>query len=197
MRGVFMSDSKPLTSLNPVGRKLASLGEIFQIAFVPADFDAALRFWTETMGAGPFYLLEHIQSENCRYRGEPAAFDFSAAVGYWGDLQIELIHQHDARPSIYSSWLEQGQQGVHHVCVAVQDMAETRRVCAELGLAVLQEAQFRGGSAEVIYVDTHGGPGTMVEFWKGDEAGRTFFAGIREAARNWDGSKPLRRKGDW
>ena len=192
-----MLDAKLPSSLAPMRQKLSSLGEIFQIAFVPADFDAALRFWTETMGAGPFFLLEHIQAENSKYQGEPASFDFSAAVGYWGDLQIELIQQHDDKPSIYSSWLQQGMQGVHHVCVAVQDMAQTRRVCAELGATVLQEAQFRGGSAEVIYVDTHGGPGTMVEFWKGDDAGRKFFASVREAARNWDGSKPLRRRGDW
>ena len=192
-----MLDAKLPSSLAPMRQTLSSLGEIFQIAFVPADFDAALRFWTETMGAGPFFLLEHIQAENCRYMGQPTSFDFSAAVGYWGDLQIELIQQHDHIPSIYTSWLEQGMQGVHHVCVAVQDMAKTRRVCAELGATVLQEAQFRGGSAEVIYVDTHGGPGTMVEFWKGDEGGRKFFASVREAARGWDGSKPLRRRGDW
>ncbi|MNF05922.1 hypothetical protein D3C80_2057610 [compost metagenome] len=74
-------------------------------------------------------------------------------------------------------------------------MAEARRVCAEVGARVLQEAQFRGGSAEVVYVDTHGGPGTMVEFWKGDDAGRAFFASIREAARGWDGRNPIRRKG--
>jgi len=192
-----MHASHQVSSLNPVNRKLASLGEAFQIAFVPSDFDAALRFWTETMGAGPFYLLEHIQAENCKYKGEAASFDFSAAVGYWGDLQIELIQQHDSKPSIYSTWLEQGLQGVHHVCVAVQDMAEARQVCAEVGATVMQEAQFRGGSAEVIYVDTHGGPGTMVEFWKGDDAGRQFFGRIRDAARGWDGSRPLRRKADW
>lgn len=186
-----------LSAINGIHQKIASLGEVFQIAFVPADFDAALRFWTETIGAGPFYLMEHIQAENCKYKGEPASFDFSAAVGYWGDMQVELIQQHDTRPSIYTSWLEQGHQGLHHVCVAVNDMAETRRVCAAAGATVMQEAQFRGGSAEVIYVDTHGGPGTMIEFWKGDDAGRKFFASIRDAARGWDGSKPLRRKGDW
>lgn len=192
-----MLTSNPLSAATAVQKKLASLGEVFQLAFVPKDFDAALRFWTETMGAGPFYLMEHIQAENCKYMGQPTSFDFSAAIGYWGDTQIELIQQHDAVPSIYTGWLERGMEGLHHVCVAVKDMAETRRVCAELGLTVAQEAQFRGGSAEVIYVDTHGGPGTMVEFWKGDDGGRKFFASVREAARGWDGSKPLRRKGEW
>ncbi len=185
-----------LSAVATVNPKITSLGEVFQIAFVPVDFGAALRFWTETMGAGPFYLMEHIKAEDLKYQGEPTAFDFSAAIGYWGDLQIELIQQHDATPSIYTSWLEQGQQGLHHVCVAVKDMAETRRVCAEVGATVMQEAKFRGGAAEVIYVDTHGGPGTMVEFWKPDEAGPKFFASVRDAARGWDGSRPLRKPGE-
>ncbi|RJG04518.1 hypothetical protein D3878_18565 [Noviherbaspirillum sedimenti] len=186
----------PLSEVGAIKHKLASLGEVFQIAFVPADFDAALRFWTETIGAGPFFLMEHIQAEDCKYKGKPTSFDFSAAIGYWGDLQIELIQQHDSVPSIYTSWLEQGLQGLHHVCVAVKDMAETRRVCAESGATVMQEAKFRGGAAEVIYVDTHGGPGTMVEFWKPDESGPKFFASVRDAARGWDGSRPLRRPGE-
>ncbi|WP_020655269.1 VOC family protein [Massilia niastensis] len=173
---------------------IASLGQVMQLAFVPADFDAALRFWTGTMGAGPFYLMEHIRAENCKYRDEPADIDFTAAVGYWGDIQIELIKQHNDTPSIYSTWREQGLEGLHHVCIAVEDMQHAREVCAAAGATVLQEAQFRGGSAEVIYVDTNGGPGTMVELWKGDAAGRAFFASVREAARDWDGSNPVRKR---
>jgi hypothetical protein len=168
-----------------------------QLAFVPEDFDAALRYWTEMMGVGPFFLMEHIEAENFKYRGQPSSIDFSVAIGYWGDVQIELVQQHDDAPSIFTTWRAQGMQGLHHVCVAVQDMAEARGVCESAGATVLQEAQFRGGSAEVVYVDTHGGPGTIVELWKGDDAGRAFFARIRDAARGWDGTRPLRRKADW
>ena len=176
-------------------KSIAALGPVMQMAFVPADFDAALRFWTETIGAGPFVLMEHIKAENSKYKGAPADIDFTAAMGYWGDMQIELIKQHNDTPSIYSTWREQGLDGLHHVCIAVDDMQHAREVCAAAGATVLQEAQFRGGSAEVLYVDTHGGPGTMVEIWKGDDAGRAFFAGLRELARNWDGSNPVRRPG--
>ena len=181
---------------NPIlPKSIAALGQVMQMAFVPADFDAALRFWTETIGAGPFFVMEHIKAENCKYLGQAADIDFTAAVGYWGDLQIELIKQHNSAPSIYSTWREQGREGLHHVCIAVDDMDHARAVCAAAGATVLQEAQFRGGSAEVLYVDTHGGPGTMVELWKGDDAGRAFFASVRDASRNWDGSNPVRRRG--
>ncbi len=176
------------------GANIASLGEIMQLAYVPADFEAALAFWTKTMGAGPFFALDHVQLEGVKYRGAPADIDFSMALGYWGDLQIELIRQHNASPSIYKTWRDEGREGLHHVCILVDDMAAARAVCAQARAVVMQEAQVPGGG-EVIYVDTGGGPGTMVEILKPAPGGREFFAMMRDAARGWDGADPLRRLG--
>ena len=173
---------------------LSALGEVMQLAYVPADFDAALKFWVETVGAGPFFLLEHVQLDDLKYRGAPASIDFSMALGYWGDIQIELIRQHDDSPSIYKTWRDEGREGVHHVCILVDDMAEARRICAAAGAEVVQEGTLQGGG-EVIYVDTGGGPGTMVEILKSAPGGPAFFAHMREAARGWDGSDPIRRPG--
>jgi len=165
-----------------------------QLAYVPADFDAALTFWIETMGAGPFFALDHVQLEAVKYKGQPAEIDFSMVLGYWGDLQIELIHQHNAAPSIYSAWRDEGREGLHHVCILVDDMPRARRVCADAGAVVMQEARMPGGG-EVIYVDTGGGPGTMVEILRSGPGAAPFFAMMRDAARHWDGSDPIRRLG--
>lgn len=32
---------------------IKALGDIIQMAYLPEDFDAALRYWTETVGVGP------------------------------------------------------------------------------------------------------------------------------------------------
>ena len=69
-----------MTPRNP----LTALGEIMQLAFVPADFDATLAFWTDTMGAGPFFAIDHVALEDLRYLGVPAQIDFSMVLGYWG-----------------------------------------------------------------------------------------------------------------
>ena len=173
---------------------IASLGEIMQLAYVPADFDATLKFWIETVGAGPFFALDHVALNDVKYKGAPVEIDFSMVIGYWGDLQIELIRQHNDAPSIYKSWREAGQEGLHHVCILVDDMAHARKVCADAGATVAQEGIVPNGG-EVIYVDTGGGPGTMVEILKPGPGSREFFAMMREAARNWDGSDPIRRPG--
>ena len=177
-------------SRNPI----TGLGEVMQLAYVPADFDAALKFWIETMGAGPFFALDHVKLEDVKFRGAPADIDFSMVLGYWGDIQIELIRQHNDSPSIYKTWRDEGREGLHHVCILVDDMAKARAAARDAGASVAQEARVPGGG-EVIYVDTGGGPGTMVEILKPAPGGREFFAMMREAARNWDGREPVRRLG--
>jgi methylmalonyl-CoA/ethylmalonyl-CoA epimerase len=174
--------------------QITDLGEVMQLAFVPADFDGALKFWTEVMGAGPFFALDHVKLVDCRHRGVPSDVDFSMVLGYWGDMQIELIRQHNDAPSIYKAWRDAGHEGLQHVCILSDDMAHARAVCAAAGAEVAQEGKVAGGG-EVIYVDTGGGPGTMVEILKPGPGTRDFFAMIREAARGWDGSEPLRRLG--
>ena len=51
------------------GETISSLGEIMQLAFVPSDFDAAVKYWTEVMGVGPFYLIENIHLDGMKYKG--------------------------------------------------------------------------------------------------------------------------------
>src|ERR1700722_1373563 len=138
--------------------QIADLGEIMQLAYVPPDFDGALKYWIEGMGAGPFFAIDHVKLEGLKYRGTPTDVDFSMALGYWGDMQIELIRQHNDGASIYKAWRDAGQEGLQHVCILVDDMAHARAVCAEAGAVVAQEGQVSGGG-EAIYVDTGGGPG--------------------------------------
>jgi len=171
---------------------IAQLGDVMQMAFLPRDFDAALKFWTETMGVGPFFVNEHVALQDVRYRGQPSDIDFSMAIGYWGDVQIELIKQNNDAPSIYKDFLDAGLEGLHHTCLLVDDFEHARAVCKTAGAEVLQEGRLPGG--EVIYVDTGGGPGTIVEILKLPEGGRQGFAMMREAARNWDGSDPIRNR---
>jgi methylmalonyl-CoA/ethylmalonyl-CoA epimerase len=129
-----------------------------------------------------------------KYRGAPTDIDFSMALGHWGDMQIELIRQHNDAPSIYKAWRDEGQEGLQHVCILVDDMENARKVCAGAGAVVAQEGKVANGG-EVIYVDPGGGPGTMVEILKPGPGSREFFAMIRDAARGWDGSDPFRRLG--
>lgn len=173
---------------------LASLGPVMQMAFVPADFDAALRFWTQTMKVGPFFALEHVKFEDTRYFGAPTQPDISVYLSYWGDMQIELVRQHNDAPSIYRTWLDAGKDGLHHTCVLVDDMAAARVIATACGAKPALEARIPGGG-EAMYLETGGGSGTLLEVLKPAPGMREAFAMFKAASQKWDGANPVRRLG--
>lgn len=171
---------------------LADLGPVMQLSFVPADFEAALVFWTKTMGAGPFFHIPHVKLDGMRYRGRPSDIDFSMAIGYLGDVQIELIEQHHDAPSMFRDWRAAGHEGIQHMCVLVEDIAEARARCSAVGAEIVQEGTLPDGAGTVIYADVGGGPGTVMEYLQIGPQGHAGFAAMRDAHRGWDGRDPVR-----
>ena len=174
-------------------RGLASLGPVMQLAWLPSDFEAALRHWTQVMGVGPFFLMENIKLDDMRYRGQPTDACFSLALAYWGDVQIELIRPENDAPSIYNGDYAVRDR-LHHVCVLVDDIAEAYAICAEQGAKILVEGNV-GDSGRVIYADPGGGPGSVVEVLQSQPGTAELFAMIKQAGIGWDGSEPLRKLG--
>ncbi len=174
------------------GQTIAQLGAVMQIAYVPADFDAALRFWIDIMGVGPFFVREHVQLEKVLYREEVSCPDFDMALAYWGNIQIELVRQHNDAPSIYADWRASGLYGVQHLCVMVEDMVQTRRMVALQGATIVQEVFMPADAGEAIYVDFGGGPGTMIEYLCLAPSRIAGFDAMRAAASQWDGKDPVR-----
>jgi len=172
---------------------LARLGPVMQLAWLPEDFDAALRHWTEVMGVGPFFLLENIELANMRYLGAPTTAKFTLALSYWGDTQIELIRPENDEPSIYN-----GEYAVrdrlHHVCLLVDDIADAYAACAAQGAEIIVEGDV-GDSGKVIYADPGGGPGSLVEMLQSQPGTADLFAMIQQTAATWDGSDPVRKLG--
>ena len=171
-------------------RKLSALGDVMQLAFVPGDFDATLKFWSETMGVGPFYVLRRNKTEWARYRGVETLPELSVAFGHWNDMQIEIIQQHNDVPSPYRDWRLSGAEGLHHVCIILDDIAAARRVCEDAGCEVIFDG--RSGDTHWSYVDTDGGPGTLLEMIQHAPPSRGLMDMIRDAARDWDGKDPIR-----
>jgi len=174
------------------GATLAGLGSIMQISYVPDDYDAALDYWTQKMGAGPFFHTEGVEVEDVKYRGEASDIQFSMAIGYWGDVQVELIRPDNDAPSMFKDWREKGLQGVQHLCVMVADLGEARTLTEEAGGEVIQEVSLPGGVGGAFYADYGGGPGTIIEYLQIPQPGLDGFAAMRQAHLDWDGvSNPV------
>ena len=177
--------------------RTALFGPVMQLGFVVPDLERAAGHWID-LGIGPFFLLEHIKFTECCYRGAPATFDMSAAIGQWGAVQVELIQQHDGLPSIYTEFSSSRGGGLHHVGVMTDSIAEQIGRLATAGITPVQWGSAANG-VHFAYMDTDAlpgaHPGSMVELIQCCPAIDSFFAMVREAALNWDGSDPLRRPG--
>ena len=165
-------------------------GVIKQIAYVVDDLDTAIMDWVHLVHAGPFFRIDDVVVEGVRYRGASADAKLSIAVGNSGGIQIELIQQRDGGPSVYREL----RRGVHHLALLARDFeGETARL-ERLGHPVAF-ALTLPGICRVHYHDTLARVGHFLELWESTDAMRGMLEMVEAAARDWDGSDPIRRLG--
>ena len=171
-------------------------GPARQLGIVVRDFDGALRHWAGIHGVGPFYCIREAPMLDYRYHGAPSAQPIvSLAFGYQGDLQVEIIAQHNDAPSCYLDFLNSGREGAHHVCgwADSREDYDTRYARAnEAGLKTVHEGSM--GGIRFAYFDTDKTPGGLYsELSEGAMTGAAeLFERMRRAAQNWDGRDPIR-----
>ena len=172
--------------------KLRMRGKVIQLAFVPRDFDATLRFWIERMDVGPFYLLEHLPYQDVVYRGRPITVDASVALSYWNDLQIEIIKQHnDEVISAYTQPNGIRGEGLHHVLVDSDDVVTLHDSWLAAGAVDVMTGSVPN-AGRFIYMDVGDG-GPMVELVRLEDRFWKLFDFMNRQSADWDGTDPIRR----
>jgi len=174
--------------------RLARVGPVWQLGYVPDDFERSLAFWTQVMGAGPFFVRDRIELSGVRFRGAPSDIRFGAALGYWGDVNIELIRQDNDAPSIYRGWDNAGGRDVlHHVCTLVEDLDAAVRSARMDGAEVMQEGRAPDGHGALAYLSYGAAaPAGYVELVQMSPSWRRLHTWLRDEARHWDGRDPVR-----
>jgi catechol 2,3-dioxygenase-like lactoylglutathione lyase family enzyme len=152
-----------------------------QVAFVVRDLDAAQRFFSQSMGIARFYVIDHFgnRATDKSFRGRPAEHDFTIALAYSGDTQIELI-QHISGDTCYKEFLERRGEGMQHLGFFLSDRDQHQRVLAEFGkngFSVLQSGRF--GDALYTYFDTERAIGAVMEIVYLDQRSRELMARIK------------------
>ena len=134
---------------------------LFQQAWFVTDIDAAAQAWADTLGAGPFTMVRHHETEQFSYRGQPIEADVSYAFGYLGDTMIQLIQQHDDKPSIYRDMYAAGEEGYHHIAYLVSDFAAERQRWLDMGYELATELY--ADEVNAAYFDTRALNGGFTE----------------------------------
>ena len=122
---------------------------IDHVGIMVADLDAALRFYTETLGltAGPIETREQPPIRRCCIR--------------LGDAELELIEAHDPDQTMMR-FLPHRSPGVYHVGLRVDDVdAEAARLDG-LGVPLVDGIR-EGGDMRIQYLHPDAAQGTLIE----------------------------------
>lgn len=166
-------------------------GPIRQCGIVVPSLDRALDYWTGVLGIGPFYRMNHVELDYFRLRGQESEVDLSIALGNSGDMQIELIEQHNDAPSPYLDFLNRHGPGLQHYSVWSENYdSEMQRLAGE-GIEVLAEGKIGNGSRFAYFEGGNDGQPVM-EISDLTSTTAELFKMIRDEAAGWDGRNPVR-----
>lgn len=166
-------------------------GAIRQAGYVVPDIEAAMQYWTETLGIGPFFYNPRVPIRNYRYRGEGYAPHNSVALANSGPLQVELIQTRNDVPSMYRDFLGAGRTGLQHVAYWTESYDDDLVRLEAQGFKPVMSGEV-GERGRFVYFDTEYHPGTVIELSEVAGPKGEMFRMIRQASEGWDGRDPVR-----
>jgi len=168
-----------------------SPGSIYQIAYIVEDLEESAKQWAESTGAGPFVAFEHFQFIDPLHNGRSVDLDVSIALGFSAGLCVELIKQHDERPSIYHDWRVKKGYGLHHVAMLATDYEAVISSKNDSGISTVFSAAF-GEGTRLAYLDTRQNLGCYLEIVELTDFVQGALTSMRADHNNWDGADVLR-----
>jgi len=159
---------------------------IVQNAYYVQDLDEAIERWHTAFGLGPFIVNRHLRLESSFYRGAAMPLDISAAFVQSGELQIELLCQHNPEPSAFRDMFGVEREGLHHVAVFPEDYTRVVSGYQARGFAVATEIKTAEGLG-AAFIDTRELLGHMLEVYRPNASLYGFYRLVSAAARDWDG----------
>jgi methylmalonyl-CoA/ethylmalonyl-CoA epimerase len=141
------------------------LPRVYQLGIVVKRIEEAVRFYTSFMGISPWYRGE-VKEMTTEYRGNEIAMEADMVFGYSGKLMIELIEPLEGPSNIYSDFLEEQGEGLHHLGVEVSGFDKYMRRVEDMGIPVMQSGTLvsKGGAvSKMAYLDTRSWCGYPIE----------------------------------
>jgi len=167
-------------------------GVVRQIGYVVSDLDAVLASWVD-LGVGPWFVMRGIPIR-ALYRGEPCEVTISMALANSGEMQIELIQQEGDTPSIYTEFLRANGPGYHQLAYWTDDFDATMASVRDAGWPVVWLGDEDVGT-RFAYLEPPNSPAhisPVIEIIELNDLMTGMATFVRDAARTWDGSDPIR-----
>ena len=126
---------------------------IDHIAIIVRNLEQALIFYRDTLGIVP-REIKAVPTEEVRIAFLP--------LGGPGGSEIELIEPTSADSSL-NRFLEKRGEGLHHLCLEVEDIDASLREMREKGAAVLDQEPRIAAEGRAIFLHPRGTNGVLLE----------------------------------
>lgn len=126
---------------------------IDHVAIIVRNIEQALMFYRDTLGIMPSEIKE-VPTEQVRIAFLP--------MGGPGGSEIELIEPTSADSSL-SRFLAKRGEGLHHVCLEVENIDAALREMQEKGAAVLDQEPRLAAEGRAIFLHPKGTNGVLLE----------------------------------
>ena len=128
---------------------------ITQIGIVVKSLEEVMRNYWNILGIGPWDILEYAPPalHDITYHGKPVNSKWRVAFTNVGPVQLELL-QPVSGDNLYSDFIREHGEGIHHVQFLVDDIKETNQIMEAEGFPILMGGEFLDGG--FAYYDTVG-----------------------------------------
>ena len=146
--------------------KTFPLPDVAQIAFVVKNVEETAANFTKKFGCKPwhFYTYGDPLVKKMTRNGQPTKYKMKIALGYMGNMRIELIEPLEG-DTVYTEFIEKHGYGIHHLGVLTDNMAESLESAEAAGLKMSMDGAGFGpdGDGHYAYLDTEELIGTTIE----------------------------------
>jgi methylmalonyl-CoA/ethylmalonyl-CoA epimerase len=127
--------------------------KIDHVAIVVEDIDSALGFWRDVMGLD----LDHI--EDVPSQASKVAFLPT------GDSEVELVQPTDPESGL-GKYLKKRGEGMHHLCVEVDDIDGMLAQLKEKGVRLINEEPLQLPGRKMAFIHPKAANGVLVELYE-------------------------------
>ena len=127
--------------------------KINHVAIVVQDIDAALNFWEQTFGLE----LDHVE--------EVPSQKSKVAFLPLGESEIELV-QPTTSDSGLANFLEKRGEGMHHICIEVEDIDATLAELKSKGVRLINDVPEELPGRKMAFIHPKAANGVLVELYQ-------------------------------
>jgi hypothetical protein len=149
-----------------------------------------MNYFVDNWGVGPWFVLRNLEASMV-YKGAAIEIEMSIAMANCGELQFEVVMQHNDTSSLYTDALA-GIPGLHiqHMGVWTHDVVGLEATAHARGWTSVFETA--SGPGKSIFITHPSDPAVCIELSDCDPFKNGVRDAIRHIASEWDGSDPIR-----